>query len=112
MSSLSVLLPVHNCGRYLAAAITSISAQSHADFEFIIVDDGSTDGSAGVIDQAAAADPRLRVIRRPNTGIVGALNDGLAAAHGEFVARMDGDDVAEPARFAAQLAYLKAHPGP
>lgn len=110
MPPLSVILPVHNCRRYLAAAITSITAQSHRGFEFIIVDDGSTDGSAGVIDRAAAADPRIRVIRRPNTGIVGALNDGLAAAQGEFVARMDGDDLAEPARFAAQLAWLQAHP--
>lgn len=110
MPLLSVILPVHNCRRYLAAAIASITAQSHRDFEFILVDDGSTDGSAGVIDRAAAADPRLRVIRRPNTGIVGALNDGLAAATGEFIARMDGDDLAEPARFAAQLAWLQAHP--
>ena len=110
MSSLSVLLPVHNCRRYLAAAIASISAQTHRDFEFLIVDDGSTDGSAAVIDRAAAYDPRIRVIRRPNTGIVGALNDGLAAATGEFIARMDGDDLAEPERFAAQLAYLTARP--
>jgi glycosyltransferase involved in cell wall biosynthesis len=110
MPLLSVILPVHNCRRYLAAAIASIVRQSHRDFEFIIVDDGSTDGSAAVIDRAAAADPRIRVIRRPNTGIVGALNDGLAAAQGEFIARMDGDDLAEPARFAAQLAYLSAHP--
>lgn len=110
MPLLSVLLPVHNCRSYLAAAIASIAAQSHRDFEFIIVDDGSTDGSAAVIDRAAAADARIRVIRRPNTGIVGALNDGLKAATGEFVARMDGDDLAEPARFATQLAHFRAHP--
>jgi len=110
MPVLSVILPVHNCHRYLAAAIASITAQTCGDFEFIIVDDGSTDGSAAVIDRAAASDPRIRVIRRPNTGIVGALNDGLAAATGEFIARMDGDDVAGPGRFALQLAYLEAHP--
>lgn len=110
MPLLSVILPVHNCHRYLAAAIASISAQTHRAYEFIIVDDGSTDGSAAVIDRAAATDPRIRVIRRPNTGIVGALNDGLAAATGDLIARMDGDDLAEPARFAAQIAFLAAHP--
>ncbi len=110
MPLLSVILPVHNCRRYLAAAIASISAQSGRNFEFIIVDDGSTDGSAAVIDRAAAADSRIRIIRRPNTGIVGALNDGLAAATGEFIARMDGDDLAEPTRFVEQFAFLTLHP--
>lgn len=107
---LSVVLPVHNCRRYLAAAIASIRDQTVADFEFIIIDDGSTDGSDRIIDSAALADPRIRVIRRPNTGIVGALNDGLALATGEFIARMDGDDIAEPGRFAAQLAALDDAP--
>jgi len=111
MSLLSVILPAHNCGPYLGSAIASIAAQAHREFELIIVDDGSTDGSAATMDRAAAADPRIRIIRRPNTGIVGALNDGLAAATGEFVARMDGDDLAEPARFAEQLAFLQARPG-
>lgn len=107
---ISVLLPVHNCGPYLAAAIASIRAQTFSDFEFIIVDDGSTDGSSAVIEQAAAQEPRVRVMRRPNTGIVGALNDGLALARGEFVARMDGDDLAAPQRFETQLAFLAARP--
>lgn len=110
MPRVSVLLPVYNCRRYLAAAVASIRAQTFADFECIVVDDGSTDGSAAIIDRAAAADPRLRVVRRPNTGIVGALNDSLALATGEFIARMDGDDLAEPGRFAAQLAFLEHHP--
>jgi glycosyltransferase involved in cell wall biosynthesis len=110
MPLLSVILPAYNCRRYLGAAIASIAAQTHRDFEFLIVDDGSTDGSAAVIDHAAAADARIRVIRRANTGIVGALNDGLAAATGELIARMDGDDLAEPGRFAAQLAFFRAQP--
>jgi glycosyltransferase involved in cell wall biosynthesis len=74
----------------LAEAIASVCQQTFADFEFIIVDDGSTDGSDKIIDAAAAADIRLRVIRRPNTGLVGALNDGLAAVRGTFIARMYG----------------------
>ena len=110
MPLISVVMPVFNCRPYLADAIASVRRQTFADFEFVIVDDGSTDGSAGVIGRAAAQDPRIRVVRRPNTGIVGALNDGLAAAQGAIIARMDGDDLAEPARFAEQLAYLSAHP--
>lgn len=109
MPLVSVILPVHNCRRYLAAAVASIVRQTERDFELIIVDDGSTDGSAAVIDRAAAADARIRVVRRPNTGIVSALNDGLALATGEFVARMDGDDLAEPSRFAVQTAFLRTH---
>jgi glycosyltransferase involved in cell wall biosynthesis len=103
-------MPVYNCRPYLAEAIASICAQSFSNFELIIVDDGSADGSAAIIDDAASTDARIRVLRRPNTGIVGALNDGLVAARGELIARMDGDDLAEPTRFAEQIAYLAAHP--
>ena len=107
---LSVVMPVYNCGPYLAAAIESIREQTLADFEVIVIDDGSTDGSARIIDDAAQSDARLRVIRRPNTGIVGALNDGLAAARGRYIARMDGDDLSLPSRFARQLDFLQANP--
>jgi len=108
--AVSVVLPVYNAGPYLRAALDSISAQSFAEFEFIAVDDGSTDDSLAILRRHALQDSRLVVITRPNTGIVGALNDGLAAARGEFVARMDGDDLALPGRFAAQLAHLRDHP--
>ena len=77
----SVALPVHNCERYVAEAIESILAQTFTDFEFLIVDDGSTDGTLPILHRFAARDSRIRVISRPNTGIVGALNEmlGLAA---------------------------------
>ncbi len=106
----SVLIPVFNAAPYLASALASVQAQTFADFEIIAVDDGSTDGSSGILDRIAASEPRLRVIRRPNTGIVGALNDGLAATRGEFIARMDADDLCLPERFARQLEYLRRHP--
>jgi glycosyltransferase involved in cell wall biosynthesis len=106
----SVVLPVYNSRRYLAAAIESVRAQTMSDFELILVDDGSTDGSAKVMDAAANGDARLRVIRRPNTGLVGALNDGLAAVRGQFVARMDADDLCVAERFAKQLRYLEENP--
>ncbi|MBK8475409.1 MAG: glycosyltransferase [Opitutaceae bacterium] len=108
--AISVIVPVYNAAHYLAAAITSVQAQTFRDFEIIAVDDGSTDDSKAVLDRLAAADARLQVVSRPNTGIVGALNDGLAAARGEFVARMDADDLSLPPRFARQLAFLHTHP--
>lgn len=107
---ISVVIPVYNAERYLEKALRSIQSQVGPAFEIIAVDDGSQDRSRGILDQIAEREPRLRVISRPNTGIVGALNDGLAAATGEFVARMDADDVALPGRFAAQIAYFDQHP--
>ncbi|QJW92708.1 glycosyltransferase [Frigoriglobus tundricola] len=108
--TVSVLMPVYNGERYLAEAVDSVLAQTFTDFEFVIVDDGSKDGSLAVLQWYAARDPRVRIISRPNTGIVGALNDGLAAARGELVARMDADDVCHPERFRTQVEYLRAHP--
>jgi glycosyltransferase involved in cell wall biosynthesis len=103
-------MPVYNAARYVRQAVASILAQTFRDFELIAVDDGSTDHSKRLLEELAATDARVRVISRPNTGIVGALNDGLSAAKGEFIARMDADDFALPTRFATQLAYLRAHP--
>lgn len=107
---ISVVMPVYNAARYLPAALASILAQTERDFEIIAVDDGSTDGSKTVLDRYAARDLRVRVVSRPNTGIVGALNDGIAAAKGEFVARMDADDFSLPVRFEKQVAHLRSHP--
>src|SRR4051812_38318159 len=109
MSQVSVLMPVYNAGRYLAEAVDSVLTQSFRDFEFVIVDDGSTDGSAAMLDDYARQDSRVKLVRRPNTGIVGALNDGLRECRGEFVARMDADDVSLPERFEKQVAYLREH---
>lgn len=107
---ISVLMPIYNTDRYVAEAIESILGQTFEDFEFIIVDDGSTDRSLEIIRQYERSDRRIRVLSRPNTGIVGALNDGLALARGELIARMDADDVAYPRRFHRQVAYLSDHP--
>ncbi len=108
--AVSVALPVFNAERHLAAAVSSILRQSFADFELLAVDDGSTDGSRRILERFAASDPRLRVISRPNTGIVGALNDACRAARAPLVARMDADDIAFPERLARQVAHLAAHP--
>jgi glycosyltransferase involved in cell wall biosynthesis len=103
-------MPVYNAERFLEQAVESILAQSFADFEFLIVDDGSTDSSLAILQEYAAADPRIRVVSRPNTGYLIALNEMLGRARGEFLARMDADDVALPERFAAQVEYLREHP--
>ncbi len=108
--TVSVLMPVYNAERYLAEAVESVLAQTFADFEFIIIDDGSTDTSLALLQTFAARDARIRLISRPNTGLVGALNEGLATARGEFVARMDADDVSLPPRLETQVAYLRSHP--
>ncbi len=103
-------MPVYNAAPYVESAVKSITAQTVSDFEFVIVDDGSTDESWAILERLAAVDHRLKLISRPNRGIVAALNDGLAVAQGTFVARMDADDLAYPDRFARQLAYLAANP--
>ncbi|OAM87619.1 glycosyltransferase [Termitidicoccus mucosus] len=108
--SLSILLPVYNAARYLPAALASLRAQTFTDYELIAVDDGSADRSLAILARAADADPRIRVISRPNTGIVGALNDGLEAARAPVVARMDADDIAIPDRLARQFAFLRLTP--
>ncbi|MEO7413117.1 MAG: glycosyltransferase [Opitutaceae bacterium] len=105
-----MVVPAYNAALHLQAALASVQTQTFSDFELIIVDDGSTDRTKAILDRFASTEPRLRVVSRPNTGIVGALNDGLAVARGEFIARMDADDITLPARFETQLAYLRAHP--
>ncbi len=108
--TVSVLMPVYNAARYLAEAVESILGQTFADFEFLIVDDGSTDRSRAILERYAARDGRIRLTSRPNTGHTVALNELLDLARGELVARMDADDVALPERLARQVDYLRAHP--
>ena len=107
---ISVLMPVYNAARYLAQAMESILAQTFRDFECIVVDDGSSDRSLRVLQRFAQKDGRVKIISRPNTGIVGALNDGLAVATGEYIARMDADDIAYSDRLEIQLRYIESHP--
>jgi GT2 family glycosyltransferase len=109
-SRVSVVLPVYNGERFLTDAVDSILAQTFRDFELIGIDDGSLDGSGEILDRFALADSRVRALRQANAGIIAALNRGLALARGEFIARMDADDVAHPERLARQAAFLDAHP--
>lgn len=104
MTKVSIILPVFNAERFLAVAVASLLVQSHRDIEVIAIDDGSTDGSKGILDAAADLDPRVTVLSRPNQGLIATLNQGLELADTDFVARMDADDISYPDRIAAQLA--------
>jgi len=111
LPEISVVLPVYNGAEFLEAALASILEQKERDWELIAVDDGSTDGSAAILSRLARADRRIRVLKREHRGIVAALNEGLAAARGEFIARMDADDISSPDRLALQRQFLHDHPG-
>ena len=108
--TVSVVMTVYNTERYLAEAVDSILNGTFADLEFIIVDDGSTDGCPAILRDYERRDPRVRLVSRPNTGIVKAANEGIALARGRYLARMDSDDVSLPDRLAKQVAFLDAHP--
>jgi len=107
---LSVLLPCRDAAEHLGDAIASLEAQTFTDYEVLAVDDGSTDGTASLLEAWAARDPRVRVTRAPRRGLVPALATALEAARGELIARMDADDVAKPERLARQVALLDARP--
>jgi glycosyltransferase involved in cell wall biosynthesis len=103
---LSVILPCYNAAEFLPKAISSILAQTFTGFELIIIDDGSTDSSTEIISKQK--DPRIRVIRNEkNLGLIETLNIGFASAKGEYIARMDADDISRPERFEKQLAFLE-----
>jgi glycosyltransferase involved in cell wall biosynthesis len=103
----SCIVPVYNGEAYLGAALDSILAQTWRPLEIIVVDDGSTDGSAAVAETYGAI---VRVIRQANAGCAAARNAGLAAATGEFVAFLDADDVWHPEKLDRQMARFEARP--
>jgi glycosyltransferase involved in cell wall biosynthesis len=110
MPTVSVIMPVYNTERFVAETTESVLAQTFGDFEFLIIDDGSTDRSKAILDDFARRDPRVRVVSRPNKGLVATLNEGLALAAASLVARMDADDLCDPARFERQVAAMNGDP--
>jgi glycosyltransferase involved in cell wall biosynthesis len=103
----SVVLPVYNGEEHLADAINSILSQTFSDFELILIDDGSTDGSPKILQAYKQSDPRVRVIVRENRGLVTTLNEAVDIARGKWIARMDQDDIALPHRLKCQLEWLE-----
>ena len=108
MSSLvSVVMPVRNGGAYLDAAVQSILGQSHTQLELILIDDHSTDDAIAVLDRS---DPRLSIHAAEGGGVVNAFNKGFSVCKGDFIARMDGDDISLPQRLECQLEFLVQNP--
>jgi glycosyltransferase involved in cell wall biosynthesis len=109
--TVSVLLPCYNAAAFLTAALDSILEQTHKDFEVIAIDDGSQDMTASILQESAARDTRIRLIRNDgNRGLIYSLNAGVRLARGALIARMDADDIAEPERLQHQLHYFARHP--
>lgn len=108
--TVSVLMCCYNAARWLRDALASVRLQTFEDYELIVVDDGSTDETSAILAHWSAADDRVVVISKSNTGLTDSLNVGLERARGAWIARLDADDVCEPHRLATQLAYLTAHP--
>lgn len=108
---LCVLMATYNDERYIAAALDSILSQTYGNFELLVVNDGSSDGTAAILHEYSSKDDRVRTVDcDKNTGLASALNLGLRHTVAELVARMDADDVALPDRLEKQVEYLEAHP--
>lgn len=108
--AISIIMPVRDGAEWLAEAVASIRAQDFDDFEFLIVDDGSDDGTAAMLSAFAAHDRRVRLLQQAPQGIVAALNTAIAAARAPYLARLDADDRARPDRLGKQFAFMEAHP--
>ena len=110
MPTVSVVMSTYNARRYVARAIRSVRRQTFRDWELLIFDDGSTDGTQNILRRFAARDARIRLFLKEHMGYVTWLNEGLREARGALWARMDADDMALPHRFEKQAAYLRQHP--
>jgi len=110
MPAISILMPVHNEERYLQAALDSLYRQTCTEWELIAVDDGSSDGTASILTEAARLDKRVQVIKCDGGGLVAALNSGLALCRAPLLARLDGDDICHPRRLELQASFLDAQP--
>ncbi len=110
MPAVSIIMPAYNVAPYIGDAVRSALGQTFTDFELIVVDDGSKDGTADIVKELAQEDRRIRLVQQPNRGLAGARNTALRAAHGELFALLDSDDLWEPGFLEAQIAILEARP--
>jgi len=106
----TVVMSCHNASAYLAEAIESVLSQTYGDYEFMTVNDGSTDETLDILRAYASKDRRLALLNKARTGLADSLNAGLRAARGRWIARLDADDVALPDRLDKQVAFLRRHP--
>jgi glycosyltransferase involved in cell wall biosynthesis len=103
----SVVIPAHNAVATIEATISSVLAQTYRHIELIVVDDGSTDGTAVLVNELARRDPRVTLVTKPNGGLAAARNTGIEHAHGDFVAPVDADDVWHPTKIEKQLGVMQ-----
>jgi hypothetical protein len=108
--TVSVVMSVYNGQAFLAEAIESILSQTYRDYEFVIIDDGSTDNTPDILAEYASRDARIRIHRHANKGRAESLNIGVSVAKGEYIARMDADDIALPDRLQEQMRFMEGHP--
>ncbi len=106
----SILMPAYNAARFLSDAMDSTLAQTHADFELIAINDGSTDETLDILRAFERKDSRVKVITHPNLGMGRSLNEAMEVARHDWIVRMDADDIMAPHRIEHQLAFLAAHP--
>ncbi|HAS6339887.1 TPA: glycosyltransferase [Vibrio vulnificus] len=107
----SVIMPVFNCEDYVSIAIESILNQSFKGFEFIIVNDGSTDKTYEICQYYSSLDSRIKLISQDNQGLISSLNTAIEESIGELVVRMDGDDISHPSRLEVQVKFMDENPG-
>ena len=106
----SVLMTAYNAERFLPQAVASVLRQTHREFEFVVIDDGSSDDTRQILADYARADARLRFVSHENMGMGRSLNKGLGLVRGEWVARLDADDEMLPTRLERQIAFVRDHP--
>ncbi|MFP4168992.1 MAG: glycosyltransferase family 2 protein [Desulfonatronovibrionaceae bacterium] len=107
---MSVILPCYNSGRYIRDCLESLRRQTFTDFEVLAVDDGSIDNTAGILEEAAGKDGRFFFFRREKRGVVSAANYAIRKSRGEYIARMDSDDICSPFRLERQVDFLDCNP--
>lgn len=110
MTQISVVMSCYNAARWLDEAVASLTSQTLRDIEIIAVNDGSTDNTKDILSGFAAKDARVRIIDKPNTGLADSLNVGVSVSKGDWIARLDADDLAEPDRLERQLALVLSNP--
>ena len=106
----SIVMPAYNSAKFIVQTVQSMLTQTLRDFEFIVVNDGSTDDTLKILQELAQRDPRIQVVDEGKRGFVGSLNRGCALARGTYIARMDADDISLPQRLEKQVQFLETHP--
>jgi glycosyltransferase involved in cell wall biosynthesis len=109
MPLISVIMPARNSSATISETLDSLAAQSFTDFELVMIDDGSSDGTAGVAEQYSDRLALRIILHESSQGVAQSINDGLAASDSEFIVRLDSDDLAQPQRLSRQLEFMQAH---